>query len=117
LVEGGDLGDLADAQVLHDKLHPMFGAGRPVGAQPTVPADRLHSRSPAPCEATARTLQPGDEVLVYVAGARWQGTPAEVLGFSPPDARATSSGRPIPTRVYVLARSGCRLLAFQSFAP
>src|SRR5436189_244750 len=52
------------------------------------------------------------------ATARWQGTPADVFGFSPPGAPATSSpGRPAPMRVYVLARSDCRLLVFQSYAP
>ncbi|MCU1451696.1 MAG: hypothetical protein JWP02_3866 [Acidimicrobiales bacterium] len=151
LVEGGDLGEVADAQVLHDKLQPNLGgpssaasaqgtagARSPMAATPaagsdtgasaktasgaapaggTVPAKRLAGRRPVPCEATARALQPGEEVLTYVADARWQGTPAEVLGFSPADAPGSGSGRPAPTRVYVLARSGCRLLVFQSFAP
>ena len=39
-------------------------------------------------------------------------------GFTPSDVPATSvPGRPVPTRVYVLAASGCRLLVFQSYAP
>ena len=38
--------------------------------------------------------------------------------MSPEGAPATSSAvRPTPTRVYVLARSDCRLLVFQSYAP
>jgi hypothetical protein len=150
LVDGGDLGEIADAQVLHDKLQPRLGASSAAGGQAaagarspmaappatgsgagtsatatsaaaeagaTVPPKRLAGRRPAPCESTARALQPGQEILTYVAGARWQGAPAEVLGFSPADARGSGSGRPVPTRVYVLARSGCRLLVFQSFAP
>jgi hypothetical protein len=143
LVEGGDLGDVADAQGLHDKLQPTLGAASTQAAAAarspapsagksdtatsgnavsgtalgTVPAKRLAGRRTVPCEAAARALQPGPQILTYVADARWQGTPAEVLGFSPADARGSSSARPVPTRVYVLARSGCRLLVFQSFAP
>jgi hypothetical protein len=159
LIQAGDLGDLADAQALRDRLQPGLhlssresaaspsspmappgaasgatdaagGAPAPAAAaagptassantapRATVPEERLAGRPSAPCEGAARALQQGDQVLVYVASARWQGTPAEVLGFSPPGAQVTSSGRPAPTRVYVLARSGCRLLVFQSYAP
>jgi hypothetical protein len=97
-------------------------AAGPAGGPPTTekraPLREERAAASAQCEGAARALQPGSQVLVYVATARWQGTPAEVLGFSPPGAPATNSpGRPTPTRVYVLSRPGCRLLVFQSFAP
>jgi hypothetical protein len=101
-----------------------FAAGADTASPATsaAPAPRP-VRQPGPgepprCEAQARKLQPAGAALTYVATARWQGTPADVLGFSPPGAPATSSpGRATPTRVYVLARSDCRLLVFQSYAP
>src|SRR5437763_411211 len=87
-------------------LGPAAQAASPTTAQP----QRTAAQSAPPlCEAQARKLQPNGVVLVYEATARWQGTPADVFGFSPPGAPATSSpGRPAPMRVYVLARSDCR---------
>jgi hypothetical protein len=142
LVRAGDLGDVDDAQALRAKIEPGLtttagpqaaasgasgqaggaSAGAANGAEPTattqkraLSAARTATEQPR-CEAAARDLQPGRDVLVYVATARWQGTPADVFGFSPAGAPATSS-RPTPTRVYVLARSDCHLLVFQSYAP
>src|SRR5205823_14201651 len=146
LVRAGDLGDVDDAQALRDKIEPGLpaasapqataspsaqagtpgatGGGIVRGAPSTATTERrtlnaARAPSEAPrCDAAARTLQPGRAVLVYVATARWQGTAADVFGFSPEGVPATSSAvRPTPTRVYVLARSDCRLLVFQSFAP
>ncbi len=57
-----------------------------------------------PCEEQARTARPQVGGLVYVATARFAGTPAIVLGF------AASAEGP-PATVLVLAESGCRLLA------
>ena len=145
LVRAGDLGDVDDAQALRAKIEPGLPAavapqaaagakaaqpdtgagggiirGGPSTATATTERRALNAaRAPseAPrCDAAARTLQPGRAVLVYVATARWQGTAADVFGFSPEGVPATSS-RPTPTRVYVLARSDCRLLVFQSYAP
>jgi hypothetical protein len=96
--------------------------GTPEAATPkaaTTVIEHAVSRSatgPLQCVPAARALQREPDVLVYVARATWQGTPADVLGFSPPGARTTGS-RPAPTRVYVLARSDCHLLVFQSYAP
>jgi hypothetical protein len=111
LVHAGELGNVADVQGLKAKIEP----GLP-GRAPGV--TRASSSDAAKCETAARALQPQATTLVYVATARWQGTDAEVFGFSPPGAPATTApGRPSPTRVYVLARSDCHLLVFQSFAP
>jgi hypothetical protein len=41
-----------------------------------------------------------------------------VFGFTDPGPTPTrSAGALSPTRIYVMARSGCRLLVFQSYAP
>ena len=112
LVRAGALGDIAGEQALRDKIEPALRTG---GAE-----EASTSTADAPlCTDQARKLQPKGASLTYVATAGWQGTPADVFGFSPPGAPATtgSAGRPHPTRVYVLARSDCRLLVFQSFAP
>jgi hypothetical protein len=140
LVRAGDLGDVDDAQALRAKIQPGLPAGAAVrgqaqaatpaapGAGAGAPANRSAATAQRGlsaaagetprCEAAARALQPSGAALVYEATARWQGTPADVFGFSPPGSQATSvPGRPTPTRVYVLARSDCHLLVFQSFAP
>jgi hypothetical protein len=112
LVRAGALGDVNGEQALRDKIEPALRTGGAQRASTSV--------SDAPlCTTQARELQPQGAPLAYVATARWQGTPADVFGFSPPGAPATTgaAGRPHPTRVYVLARSDCRLLVFQSFAP
>src|SRR5207248_8173375 len=96
------------------------GAAQPTAQAETRSATRraLGASEALPCEANARALQPGTQVLVYRATARWQGTPAVVFGFSAQSPTSTrQAGRPSPTRVYVMARSGCRLLVFQSYAP
>lgn len=112
LVRAGALGDVDGEQALRDKIEPALrtgGASQASGGTTDAPL----------CVVQARKLQPAGASITYVATARWQGTPADVFGFSPPGAPATtgSVGRPHPTRVYVLARSDCRLLVFQSFAP
>ena len=76
------------------------------------------SHNSSPCEAVARSLQPKGARLTSVATTIWQGTPADVFAFRPPGVPATSApGRQTPRRVYVLARSDCHLLVFQSYAP
>jgi hypothetical protein len=113
LVVGGDLGRLDSEQALRSKIEPALSGDV---ASPTSAAHSALSLNR--CEGVARKLQPQGAALAYVATARWQATEAEVFGFSPPGAPATSSrGHPTPTRVYVLARADCRLLVFQSFAP
>jgi len=111
LVSAGNLGPVDGEQALRAKLEPALGRG---AARPTG----THRTELTLCGGAARKLQPQGSALAYVATADWQGTPAEVFGFNPPGAPATSSpGRPAPTRVYVLARSDCHLLVFQSFSP
>src|SRR5207248_10570812 len=90
----------------------------PSATRQPVPPPVTEPGQPPRCEAQARKLDSKGAALVYEATARWQGTPADVFGFSPSGAPATSApGRPTPTRVYVLARSDCHLLVFQSYAP
>src|SRR5437868_7090446 len=92
VVSGGDLGPVDGDLALRAKLEPVFAAS---GTRPTGTQQIRRS----PCEATARKLQPHGAPLAYVAMTSWQGTPAEVFGFNPPGARATSPrGRPTPTR-------------------
>jgi len=110
LVRAGDLGDSDGDQTLRQRVEPALRAGAPhTSGQP----------GPVPvCAAEARKLQRNGPALSYVATAQWQGTPADVVGFSPSGGPAKSSpGRPSPTRLYVLARSDCHLLVFQSYAP
>jgi len=111
LVRAGALGNIDGEQALRAKIEPALHSG-------DTPTSAGTSDSPL-CTSQARKLQPAGAPLTYVATARWQGTAADVFGFSPLGAPATtgSAGRPHPTRVYVLARSDCRLLVFQSFAP
>jgi hypothetical protein len=141
LVRAGDLGNVDDAQGLRAKIEPRLtqtaaqapdkgaasaagqsgGGGGGAAATPERRAASEARQAPAEaprCEGAARALQPGRALLVYVATVRWKGTPADVFGFSPAGAPVTGSpGRPTPTRVYVLARSDCHLLVFQSYAP
>jgi negative regulator of sigma E activity len=141
LVRAGDLGNVDDAQGLRAKIEPRLtqtaaqapdkgaasaagqsgggGAGAAATPERRVASEARQAPAEAPrCEGAARALQPGRALLVYVATARWKGTPADVFGFSPAGAPVTGSpGRPTPTRVYVLARSDCHLLVFQSYAP
>jgi len=110
LVRAGDLGTIESDEALRQKIEPALRVGAPHTSEQPRPAPT--------CAAEARKLQRNGPVLTYVATAQWQGTPADVFGFSPSGGPATSSpGRPSPTRLYVLARSGCRLLVFQSYAP
>ena len=111
LVRAGDLGAVDGEQALRAALEPALAPGRaPPRAAKTTESPR--------CEGVARGLQPQGAALAFVATTTWRGSPAEVFGFTPPGAPATSSpGRPTPMRVYVLARPDCRLLVFQSFAP
>jgi hypothetical protein len=133
VVEAGDLGDLADDKALKAQVEPSLStteaapaAGAAGAAASKAPAQtgaksealRSSSARPLPCEAQARALQPGTQVLVYRAAARWQGTLAVVFGFTAAGPTPTrSAGALSPTRVYVMARSGCGLLHFQSYAP
>jgi len=144
LVKAGDAGDVNNELTLRGIVEPAlyqqapsgsgaagpFGggtgstsgeaAGQTPGSPVTAPPARQAAgpRQTPRCEAEARKLQPKGAVLVYEATVRWQGTPADVFGFSPPGAPATSApGRRTPTRVYVLSRSDCHLLVFQSYAP
>jgi hypothetical protein len=112
LVRAGDVGDVNNELTLRGLVEPAL-------YQQTAPARKPAGARQTPrCETEARKLQPNGAVLVYEATARWQGTPADVFGFSPPGAPATSvPGRRAPTRVYVLSRSDCHLLVFQSYAP
>ncbi|MFP5317928.1 MAG: hypothetical protein ACLGI2_06480 [Acidimicrobiia bacterium] len=110
---GVDLGDVPDVAALRSRIPPAGVAA----ATGQGPSERLAAGSPStalapvpreigtrPCEEQARTARPGVQAVVYVANARFAGTPAVVLGFAP------TPGSP-PSTVLVLAESGCRLLA------
>lgn len=108
LIRAGDIGDVKDELALRAIVEPALRGNAAQGSAAASPR----------CTAEARKLQPKGAVLSYESTGRWQGEAAEVFGFSPPGAPATSSaGRPPPTRVYVLSQADCRLLAFQSYAP
>ncbi|HEX6595336.1 MAG TPA: hypothetical protein VF045_00265, partial [Acidimicrobiales bacterium] len=120
VTEAGDLGDVPNVESLRSRVavanatsRANRGAAAPAGtaqdslataAPTTVPAPVPREIGTRPCEEQARTARPQVGGLVYVATARFAGTPAIVLGF------AASAEGP-PATVLVLAESGCRLLA------
>ncbi len=110
LVRAGDLGNLSDAQALRARVEPALG-------RTSVAPSRSPAASLPRCEQMARAMQPGNNVLVYVAAARWQGMAVDVYGFSPAGAPPSAASHRAPVRVYVVARSDCRLVVFQSFSP
>lgn len=63
-----------------------------------------------PCEIQVRLLNQTLGPLLYFATARWQGTPAVVLGFSPTPAAPVQSPVTSPQSLYVAAQDGCGLL-------
>jgi hypothetical protein len=93
---GGDLGEVGDAETLLARVGPSLGASREAAAAPRIVGTY-------PCESEARASAPGLGPVVYHATARVQGTPAVVLGFSPP-------GQVAPVTIQARAQSGCRLL-------
>ena len=139
VINGGDLGDVSDADALRAKVEPVLhpassGEGaaagqtaggssggdvgvRPPAAPPGTVRATANSRITGRCEGAALGLQRGPQVLLYAASARWQGTPAEVLAFAAGGTTTTAASRPSSVRVYVMAARGCRLLVFQSYAP
>ena len=98
---GGDLGEVGDAQTLLARVGPSLGASREAAAAPRIVGTY-------PCESEARASAPGLGPVVYHATARVQGTPAVVLGFSPP-------GQAAPVTIQARAQVGCRLLLSASW--
>lgn len=128
--EAGDLGDVGDVGTLVAKVNPPEGfttpsagsdnavtdgkAGAASGtaspqaevarsAPPAIPSPR--EVGTRPCEVEVRLLNQTLGPVLYYATARWQGTPAVVLGFAP---RPDVTG---PLNLFVLAQGGCRTLA------
>jgi hypothetical protein len=110
---------LSDAAALRAVVEPTLGqrndrAARAANAAPgTVQQfdNRASTTVPAPrCVDAARALDPANLHPVASGIATWRGTPADVLVYA-------VAGRPGAARVYVLARAGCRVLEFQSYAP
>jgi hypothetical protein len=93
---------LADNRLGGDGLAATAPPGAPGAAASEAPVPRQVGTRP--CEEQARTARPQVGALVYVATARFAGTPAVVLGFG-------STPASPPATVLVLAESGCRLLA------
>ena len=116
--ELGDLGALSDAAALRAVVEPTLGQrnDRAAGAANAAPRTaQLETRAattvPAPrCVDAARALDPANLHPAASGIATWRGTPADVLVYA-------VAGRPGAARVYVLARAGCRVLEFQSYAP
>jgi len=115
LVDAGDLGEVADAQALRQRVEPALPT---TGTSGTAQSAKRTRGPSLPCEAETRRLHPTSQLLVYRAAARWQGTPAVLFGFTgTAPAPARPAGKPTPTRVYVMSRADCELLVFQSYAP
>jgi hypothetical protein len=93
---GGDLGEVNDAATLTARVRPGLAPAREAAAAPRVVGTY-------PCEAQARAADAGLGPVVFTGTARVQGTPAVVLGFSPP-------GQPAPVTVQARAQGDCRLL-------
>jgi len=89
-------------------------------ATPGAPTSATESHSGAPpqavevgtrpCEIEVRLLNQTLGPLLYFATARWQGTPAVVLGFSPNPAAPGQGPVTSPQNLYVAAQDGCHLL-------
>ena len=117
--ELGDLGALTDTAALRALVQPTLAqldAGAPPAAERAAPDANQQFRSGAKqatvrrCADAARALDPANLRPAAAGIATWQGTPAEVFVYA-------VEGRPGAARVYVLARSDCRVLEFQSYAP
>jgi hypothetical protein len=127
----GDLGEIAGDEALRAVVEPsvaQFSAGAarvpaPSSAQDQSryqdalekrtdagPAAAGAARTRTVCSGAARALDPANVRPVAEGTATWQGTPADVLVYGVEE-------RPGSARVYVLARDGCRVLSFQSYAP
>jgi len=97
-----ELGDVPDVATLRTRL-PASRTANAVRADAQSPSSPREIGTRV-CEEQARTARPDVATLVYVATARFAGTPAVVLGFG------ATPGSP-PSTVLVLAEAGCRLLA------
>ena len=120
----GDLGELADSAALRAIVEPKVAEFARDSA-----VQRLTPSSPAPalgtaaengaqkqragglvCDGAARALDPRNVGPTETGIATWQGTPASVLVYS-------VQGQPGAVHLYVLARTDCRVLEFQSYKP
>lgn len=122
LVEGANLGEVADGRALVEKVGPEVNGPSAAAAAATdnpVVAPPNQAQGPSgsvggvkgpqevgtrACELQARSIDPGAGPLAYVASATQGGAPATVLGFAPP-----GGGRPLS--LFLMAQDGCRLLA------
>jgi hypothetical protein len=116
VIDGGDLGDHADAVALNGLLQERLSDAVTTDASARAFAGESAPEAPAAatagpsCAAEAQTAGSGRVgSLVLTAQLRWQGEPAVVLVFSAPD--QSQLGK----RAFVMARRDCRLLVVQSF--
>lgn len=110
-LDGGNLGDLASAEALADKVRPLLaqidtgltpeGRPQPRSGPATRPPGFGAIDDSVPCARTARGHE-GAAVAVYLAGVRYKGTEAVVLGFV--------SKAPRPVHLFVFGAAKCDLL-------
>jgi hypothetical protein len=121
VAELGDLGALTDTAALRAVVQPTLAQltadaptaerATPGAAQQFAAGDSARlGKAARRCVDAARALDPANVRPAAAGRATWQGTPAEVLVYA-------VDGRPGAARVYVLARTDCRVLEFQSYAP
>ncbi len=113
-VNGGDLGDIADATTLAQRAQSVL-VQRQVAPEAAAPAGIASAEADAdltpkvvgtrPCEMEVRSARSGLGTVVYFATGRVQGVPVVVLGFDPaPDVAG-------PVTLLALAQAGgCRVV-------
>jgi hypothetical protein len=117
----GDLGAINDSAALRAAVQPTVARFDTAGGAAQQPAPSSanstnasralgDAKVAAGCDAAAKALDPANVTPAASGTVTWQGTPAVVLVYD-------VAGRQGTARVYVLARDGCRLLEFQSYAP
>jgi len=136
-VRAGDLGELGDGSGLADRVRDALPGGSGAGGSSlradeaegggdedeaaaegatdhTADSDTMTMATGEDAATLAQRCEPAARrdadlgALRYVATARWDGTPAVVLAFGPPD-----SGGDDRIWVYVLASDDCRILNWQ----
>ena len=110
-VDGGDLGEIADAAALVAGARPSLlprdaGAAAPRSGE-VAPADAAPTPKlvgTRPCEMEVRAVRPELGTVVYFATGRAQGVPVIVLGFAP-----AAAAEPV-TLLALAQQEGCRVV-------
>jgi hypothetical protein len=120
----GDLGELDNSAALRAIVEPKTAALAQAGGMragqefaPAAPPAQGNSQDAAAlerevldCAGKTQALDPENIGPTYAGTATWQGTPAGVLVYA-------VQGQADAVHVYVVARSDCRVLEFQSYRP